>query len=239
MSESWEQQKARLELIRDGKTFPTIEPLRPHMRTWMSADTLEREAIRASLSRHEADERRIGELEKGQEQRCVSHAAFLPEGDCVYCDWESANQHIAECQEKLDELEIQCGADGSVTVGIDRLQERVEGALATVCTFRDRAETAEARIAELEAERDRLKQLSNHDLATERLITIRADKAEQLVTDLTEALAESAERYHRMNVHETGSAHDRHYGDWDTCNSLPCRHAQFALAKAAEAEGAK
>lgn len=56
---------------------------------------------------------------------------------------------------------------------------------------------------------------------------------EDATAPLLTALRESAARYHKARAHEPGSSHDEHcVGDWDTCNSLPCRHAQFAIAAA-------
>jgi hypothetical protein len=50
--------------------------------------------------------------------------------------------------------------------------------------------------------------------------------------DLLSVLRAAAERYHVAGAHERGSSHDPHNGEWNYCNSLPCRHAQFAIAKA-------
>jgi hypothetical protein len=59
------------------------------------------EAIKATAELKTAT-KRAEEAEKHAEQRCIKHAAYNPEGDCVYCDVELAQAQAQRLREALD-----------------------------------------------------------------------------------------------------------------------------------------
>ena len=83
----------------------------------MAVADLKAEVARLQAENEEKDEQR--------EQRCIAHAAYNPDGDCIYCDFELATEKIESLESEVARLREALGRILLARDEFDRIRSKL------------------------------------------------------------------------------------------------------------------